>query len=60
MKRFLGQRPCKDSTEYLVQLKGEPAENAFWIPHSSLNTQARNSVQKKPPPVIINVDKLVE
>ena len=56
VKCFLGQQPCEDSTEYLVQFKGEPTENAFWISHSSLNTQARNSVQKKPPPVIINVE----
>lgn len=56
VKRFLAQRPQKDTTEYLVQLRGEPAENAIWVPYSSLNTQAKTSILQKPPPVIINLE----
>lgn len=56
VKRFLGQRPHKNSTEYLVQLRGEPAESAIWIPYSSLNKKAKDAVSRRPPPVIINVE----
>ena len=56
VKRFLGQRPHKDTTEYLVQLRGEPAESSVWVPFSSLNNKARDAVQKKPPPVILDLE----
>ena len=56
VKRFLGQRPHKNSTEYLVHLRGEPAESAIWIPYSSLNKKAKDAVSRRPPPVIINVE----
>ena len=44
VKRFLGQRPHRDSTEFLVQLRGEPTESAIWIPFSSLNSKAKEQV----------------
>ena len=56
VKRFLGQRPNRDTTEYLVQLRGEPAESAVWIPISSLNSKAKEQVTQKPPPVILNME----
>lgn len=56
VKRFLGQRPNKNSTEYLVQLRGEPAESAVWVPFSNLNTKARDAIKLKPPPVILNLE----
>ena len=43
----------RDTTEYLVQLRGEPAESAIWIPLSSLNSYVKGQVRQKPPPVII-------
>ena len=46
VKRFLGQRPHRDTTEYLVQLRGEPAESAIWIPFSSL--ELRNRLHRRP------------
>ena len=55
-KRFIGQRPHKDSTEYLVQLRGEPAESAIWIPFSSLDSKAKEHVTQKPPPVVLNIE----
>ena len=54
--RFLGQKPNRDTTEYLVQLRGEPAESAVWIPISSLNSKAKEQVTRKPPPVILNIE----
>ena len=56
VKGFLGQRPNRDTTEYLVQLRGEPAESAVWIPISSLNSKAKEQVTQKPPPVILNIE----
>ena len=56
VKRFLGQRPNKDTTEYLVQLRGEPAESSVWVPLSSLNKKARDAVKQKSPPVILDFE----
>ena len=56
VKRFLGQRPLRNTTEYLVQLRGEPAESAIWVPFSSLNSKAKEQIKQKPPPVIINLE----
>ena len=56
VKRFIGQRPHKDYTEYLVQLRGEPAELANRIPFSSLNSKAKEWVTQKPPPVVLNIE----
>lgn len=47
IKRVLAQRDRSGKTEYKVQFKGEPAQNAIWIPIDQLNSQAKTVVQKK-------------
>jgi hypothetical protein len=34
IRRILGQRQGQNAIEYFVQFKGEPAQNAIWIPSS--------------------------
>ena len=51
-KLILAQRTRNGNQEYLVQHKGEPAQNAFWTPFEQLNETAKQSVTKRPPPVI--------
>jgi hypothetical protein len=48
VKRVLGQR----NSQYLVQIVGEPAENAFWVPVSALNSKAKRAIEMNPPPVL--------
>ncbi len=44
VKRILGVRRKGECNEYLVQVKGEPAQNAFWAPFSYLNKKAQAKV----------------
>ena len=44
VKRILGMRRKGTNSEYLVQLRGEPAQNAFWAPFSHLNSKAQAKV----------------
>ncbi|CAG2243081.1 unnamed protein product [Mytilus edulis] len=50
VKRILSQRKINGKTEYRVQFKGEPAQNALWIPFEQLNEHTKKMVQSKPPP----------
>ncbi|MES9904353.1 MAG: integrase [Sedimenticola sp.] len=52
IKRILGQKATINGLHYLVHISGEPAENAFWVPFSSLNAKAQNAIQLKPPPTL--------
>lgn len=38
--------------QYLVQVAGEPAQNAIWILASSLNMKAKDKIIKRPPPFV--------
>ena len=49
IKRVLGQR---NASEYLVQLVGEPAQQAFWVKKHMMDQKARRGVELKPPPEI--------
>ncbi len=52
IKRILAQRTRNGNQEYLVQYKGEPAQNAVWTPFEQLNETAKQSVTKRLPPLI--------
>lgn len=52
VKRILAQRKRNECYEYLVQYKGEPAQNATWTVENQLNEAAKQSIIKRPPPVI--------
>jgi hypothetical protein len=52
IRRILGQRQGQNAIEYFVQFKGEPAQNAIWIPFHDLNRQTQKQVILKPPPKI--------
>jgi hypothetical protein len=51
-KLILAQRTRNGNREYLVQYKGEPAQNALWTPFEQLNETTKQSVAKRPSPVI--------
>ena len=51
IKRVLGQRVISDSIEYLVQLKGEPAQSAIWVKQCDLDSVALRAISSKPPPI---------
>ncbi|CAC5389105.1 unnamed protein product [Mytilus coruscus] len=42
----------KPSSEQIMQYKGEPAQNAIWTVENQLNEAAKQSIIKRPPPVI--------
>lgn len=46
IKRVLGKR----DSNYLIQIVGEPADNAVWVPWSALNNKARRAIEIRPPP----------
>ena len=48
IKRVLGQRDSK----YLVQIVGEPADNAVWVASSALNAKAKRAIKINPPPTL--------
>lgn len=48
VKRVLGQK----NSQYLMQIVGETAENAFWVPASALNAKAKRAIALNPPPVL--------
>lgn len=52
VKKILGQRYSPNGLQYLIQISGEPADNAFWVATSYLNAKARVAVQQRPPPFI--------
>lgn len=52
IKRILAKKNENDTVNYLVQIRGEPAENAIWVPYSNLNVKAKAAIKKRPPPNI--------
>lgn len=52
IKRVLAQRHLNKGRECLVQIKGEPAQNAIRVLSSSLNVKAQNAIKQRPPPLI--------
>ena len=50
IKRVLGQKQVGGKTEYLVQIRGEPSQQAFWVKANSLDHRARKNVAIRPPP----------
>lgn len=52
IERVLAQRHLNKGREFLVQIKGEPAQNSISIPFSSLNVNAQNAIEQRPPPLI--------
>ena len=52
IKRVLAQRNTNNGPEFVVQISGEPAQNAIWVPLSSLNSKAQNAIKVRPPPLI--------
>lgn len=52
VKRILAQRHTSEGFQYLVQVVGEPAQNAAWVSASVLNAKARQNILTRPPPVI--------
>lgn len=49
IKRVLGLRKVGKSTEYLIQVQGEPAQNAFWAPFNNLDKKTQIKVIAYPP-----------
>ena len=47
IKRILAKKNENDTVNYLVQIRGEPAENAIWVPYSNLKAKA--AIKKRPP-----------
>ena len=52
IKRVLGQRHNNNQTEFLVHLRGEPSQNAIWVPLCKLNAKAQRAIQQRPPPIL--------
>jgi hypothetical protein len=52
IKKILGQRHTPTGLQYLIHVAGEPADNAFWVGPSYLNSKARETVRVAPPPFI--------
>lgn len=52
IKRVLAQRHTSDGLQYLVQLVGEPAQNAMWLTSLELNRKAKASIKHRPPPLV--------
>ena len=52
VKRILAQRHSVDGLQYLVQIVGEPAQNATWILASSLDKTAKTKATRRPPPFV--------
>lgn len=50
IKRILAQRTRDGQKEYKVQFKGEPAQNAMWIPYDQMNSHAKTVINRKPVP----------
>ena len=53
IKRVLGH--INNMQQFLVHIKGEPAENAIWVEKCKLSKKALSFVQEKPPPVILDI-----
>ena len=51
VKRILAQRNS-DTIEYLVQLVGEPAQNAAWRKLDELDQKTRKLLKQRPPPLV--------
>ncbi|CAG2218638.1 unnamed protein product [Mytilus edulis] len=52
IKRILAKKPHGSSFLYLVQLIGEPAQNAKWKPLSELPPKAQELIIARPPPLV--------
>ena len=48
IKRILGIRCNKGSSEYLVQIRGEPAQQAIWVPLDHFDTKTKAKVLSHP------------
>ena len=53
VKKVLGQKGSGSQLEYLVQIKGEPSQQAFWVKPTRLDYKARKAVTERPPPVLL-------
>ena len=51
-KRVLAQRHTTQGVQYLIQIVGEPAQNAKWFMPDELDTKANNLISNRPPPVV--------
>lgn len=52
VKRILAKKRDKNSFLYLVQMIGEPSQNAVWLPASELPAKAQDLLLSRPPPLI--------
>ena len=52
IKRILCQRQKDGRAEYFVHIKGEPSQNAIWVPETMLDSKAKRRLRDKPPPVV--------
>ena len=49
VKKVLAQRGQGNKLEYLIHFKGEPAQNAMWLPFNCLNSCTKRIVLENPP-----------
>ena len=55
VKKIIAQRTDGNGHKsYLIQYKGEPAQNSRWIPHTRLDPMTKRKLQNQPPPPIID------
>ena len=52
----VGLTVVNDVQQYLVQIRGEPAENAILVPKCKLSQKAKSFVETKSPPVILDIE----
>lgn len=52
VKRVLAQRHTMDGLQYLVQLVGEPAQNAVWVHTNDLQNKTKGKILNNPPPTV--------
>lgn len=52
IKRVLAKKSENNTTLYLVQIKGEPAQNSIWVTESDLTLKAKDYIRKRPPPEV--------
>lgn len=52
IKRVLAKKRNKGSFLYLVQMIGEPAQNAKWLPINQLSSKIQDTIKTRPPPLV--------
>lgn len=55
VKRVLAKKRNNGSFLYLVQMVGEPAQNAKWLPISDLSAKVQEIIVARPPPLIAGI-----